>query len=54
MKILRAVMCLFLWAIVAEGLVGCATDTPDTTSSTPWNQPQSWEGPLPATINQGR
>ena len=54
MKILRAILCLFFWAIVADILAGCATDNPDTTSTITWNQPQSWEGPLPSTINQGR
>jgi type IV pilus biogenesis protein CpaD/CtpE len=54
MKFLRPLLCLFLLAIAAQILVGCATDDPDTTSSVPWNQPQSWEGPLPSTINQGR
>jgi hypothetical protein len=54
MKILRIVFCAFLFAITAEILTGCATDGQDDISSTPWNQPANWEGPLPSTINQGR
>jgi len=54
MKILRTVFCAFLFVLAAEILAGCATDNPDNISSTPWNQPAGWEGPLPSTINQGR
>lgn len=58
MKILRTVLCALLFVITAEFLVGCATDNTDNPddniSSTPWNRPAGWEGPLPSTINQGR
>jgi hypothetical protein len=54
MKILRTVFCAFLFVIAAEILSSCATDNPDNISSTPWNQPADWEGPMPSTINQGR
>ena len=54
MKILRTVFCAFLFVIAAGILTGCATDNSDDISQVPWNQPASWEGPLPSTINQGR
>jgi hypothetical protein len=52
MKILRTVLHVLALGLAAGWLGGCATDTED--SSIPWNTPQSWEGPLPSTINQGR
>jgi type IV secretory pathway VirB2 component (pilin) len=52
MKILRTVLRALALAMAAGWLAGCATDSND--SSMPWNTPQSWEGPLPSTINQGR
>jgi hypothetical protein len=53
-KILRT----FLLALVAAGaaglLAGCATDDSQGLSSMPWDKSQSWEGPMPSNINQGR
>jgi len=56
MKILRTVFCAVLFVAAAQIFVGCATDNAgdENISSTPWNQPAGWEGPLPSTINQGR
>lgn len=58
MKHLRTVLCAILFVAAAEFFVGCATDNSETSddnvSSTPWNRPAGWEGPLPSTINQGR
>lgn len=54
MKIVRTVFCALLFAMGAAIFAGCATDNSDDISSVPWNQPQSWEGPMPSTINQGR
>jgi hypothetical protein len=52
MKIWRTVLGALVLALAAGWLTGCATDS--EVSSMPWNTPQSWEGPLPSTINQGR
>jgi hypothetical protein len=52
MKNLRTILCALILAAAAGWLAGCATDS--ELSPNPWNQPQSWEGPLPSTINQGR
>jgi hypothetical protein len=54
MKNLRAIFCVFLFVVAAGLLTSCATDNPDDISQVPWNQPASWEGPMPSTINQGR
>jgi hypothetical protein len=54
MKILRPVFCAVLFVIAAEFLTACATDNSDGVAQTPWNQPASWQGPFPSTINQGR
>jgi hypothetical protein len=54
MKMLRTVLCALLLGTAAGLLGGCDTDDADDIPQTPWNQPQSWEGPLPSTINQGR
>jgi hypothetical protein len=54
MKHLRTVFCVFLFVVIAQIFVGCATDNADNVSQVPWNQPANWEGPLPTTINQGR
>jgi hypothetical protein len=55
MKLLRPFLCALLFALTSGLLAGCATtDSSDNLSSTPWNQPADWEGPLPSTINQGR
>jgi hypothetical protein len=54
MKPLRFILCSLLFVFAAEFFIGCATDNPDDVSSTPWNRPAGWEGPLPSTINQGR
>jgi hypothetical protein len=51
---LRTVLFAFLLAGVAGMLTGCLTDDTDERDSKPWNAPQSWEGPMPSTINQGR
>ena len=52
--ILRAFL-LVLFAAGAAGLLtGCATDDSQSLSAMPWDKSQSWEGPLPSTINQGR
>jgi len=52
MKILRTVLCALALAMAGGWLTGCATDS--DMSSTPWDRPTGWEGPLPSTINQGR
>jgi hypothetical protein len=53
-KILRTFL-LALFAAGAAGLLGgCATDDSQTPSSMPWDRSQSWEGPFPSTMNQGR
>lgn len=54
MKIVRTILGAIFFALTAMAMVGCATDNPDNISSTPWNQPASWEGALPSNINQGR
>jgi hypothetical protein len=54
MKILRITLCALFLALAGWGLTGCATDEGDSTSAIPWNTPQSWEGALPSSINQGR
>lgn len=54
MKILRLTLCALFLGLAAGLMTGCATNDPDNVSSLPWNTPQSWEGPLPSTINQGR
>jgi hypothetical protein len=53
MKMLRTVLCALFLVSAAGWLAGCATDSDDV-SSTPWDRPQGWEGPMPSTINQGR
>jgi hypothetical protein len=49
---------IFLFALVAVGaaggLAGCATDDSQGYSTIPWDKSQSWEGPMPSNINQGR
>jgi hypothetical protein len=49
-------ICLQVLALAATTglLAGCATDDPDNLSSTPWDSPKGWEGPMPSTFNQGR
>ncbi len=49
---------VILFALLLAGATGllssCATDDPNSVSQRPWDGPQSWEGPFPSTINQGR
>jgi hypothetical protein len=54
MKTLRLSLCALFLALAAGCFTGCATDDSENVSSIPWDTPQSWEGPLPSTINQGR
>jgi hypothetical protein len=49
---------IFLFALMAATgagwLTGCATDDSQGYSTMPWDKSQSWEGPMPSNINQGR
>ena len=49
---------IILFALLLAGATGllssCATDDPRNVDTKPWNGPQSWEGPLPSNMNNGR
>jgi hypothetical protein len=51
---LRILLFALMAAGAAGGLTGCATDDSQGYSTIPWDKSQSWEGPMPSTINQGR
>jgi len=53
-NILRTILFALLVAGATGLLAGCATDDPDNIDTKPWNTPQSWEGPMPSNMNQGR
>jgi hypothetical protein len=53
-RLLRTVLFALLMAGAAGLLTGCLTDDQEGPETRPWNTPQSWEGPMPSTINQGR
>ncbi len=53
-SLLRAVLLALLLAGATGLLSGCATDDPDHGDTKPWLPPQSWEGPMPSTMNRGR
>jgi hypothetical protein len=53
-NILRTILFALLLAGAAGLLSSCATDDPGNPDTRPWDQPQSWEGPFPSRINEGR
>jgi hypothetical protein len=54
MKKLRTILFALVLATGAGWLAGCGTFTDVDQNPNPWNAQESWEGPLPPTINQGR
>jgi hypothetical protein len=53
-KFVRTVFFALFLASAAGLLNGCATDDSRDLSSMPWDKAQSWEGPMPSNMNQGR
>ena len=53
-RFLRIALLALLLAGTTGLLTGCLMDDPDTPYNKPWNTPQSWEGPMPSNMNNGR
>lgn len=54
-RFIRAFLAAIVFATIAYGITGCATDEPENLSEKPWNSPAGFgNGMLPSNINEGR
>lgn len=51
-RLVSSLLLFVLFALLAFGAVGCATNEPDNASVRPWDSPEGWENGLPSGMYQ--